>query len=463
MRSERFTGRGSVPRKGIAVSDAEPTDVTGEELGQLSAVLVRAAFVDLAAGDDEGAAEKLAETDSALIDAFIAQADGTSDMLARSGDRAAKHFAEAADGFDKAAEECPPFARPIAVYADNVRVMQAVATGVERQYRFDFAGAASALIEAVARLQDLAHNRLPAFASEEDDDDARSVLQRLQHDIDTQLPGVQAAASEAAYQSAMVRGDPTAAYSAAQETVERLDVYTAGLAAAPMNERAMAEMALAKANVDLAMAEALTMRASQQWDGAFAAYDRARDFLRKASLAAAGSQLENAQAMQDSFISYAASGVDPAARECSAERTLRDELAAARAELDRFRDAVLAHASAQPVIQQIVTQTQQQTQAQEQQQAQEQVQQQVVQEARAELRDLVPALIASQLPERDELAREASELAEDPSEGKSFLEKAVGFTKKISEIVKNAEEVAGPVVPIVKTLVKLLPVAAVVL
>jgi hypothetical protein len=51
----------------------------------------------------------------------------------------------------------------------------------------------------------------------------------------------------------------------------------------------------------------------------------------------------------------------------------------------------------------------------------------------------------------------------DPSEDKTFLDRAAAFTKKISEIVKSAEEAAGPVIPIVKTLVKLLPAAAVVL
>lgn len=431
--------------------DSEPAQLTAEELDQ-----VRAAFVDIAAGDDEGAAEKLAQIDSSLIGALVAMSDGMSDLLARSSERAAKHFADAADEFDKAIEECPPFARPLAVWADIARGMHAIARGVERQYRFDFAGAASAYIEAMARLQDLVNNRLPAFASEEDDDAAKALLQRLQQDVDAQLLGVEAAGSEAVYQSAMARGDHTAAYSAAQETAERLGTFLAGLAAAPANQRATAEMALAKGNVDLAMAEALKMRAAQQWDGAFAAYDRARESLREAALAAALSNLENAQALQESYMSYAAIAIDPAVRECSAERKLRDELAAARAEADRFREAMLENASGQPVIQQIVTQTQQQLQEQAQQQAQHQV----VQEARAELRGLVPALIASELPERDELAREAAELAEDPSEDKTFLDKAAAFTKKISEIVKSAEEAAGPVIPIVKTLVKLLPAAA---
>ena len=102
---------------------------------------------------------------------------------------------------------------------------------------------------------------------------------------------------------------------------------------------------------------------------------------------------------------------------------------------------MLENATGQPVIQQIVTQTQQQSQ----EQAQQQAQQQVVQAARAELRDLVPAPVASELPERDELACEAAELAEDPSEDKTFLDKAAAFTKKISEIAKSAEEAAGPV------------------
>jgi hypothetical protein len=438
--------------------DGEPAQLSVEELGQ-----VRAAFVDLGARDDEGAAEKLAKTDSSLIDAFIAMSDGMSDMLARSGDRAAEHFAAAADEFDTATQECQPFARPISVYADNARAMHALAMGIERQYRLDFAGAASAYIEAVARLQDLADNRLPAFASEEDDDDAKTVLQRLQQETEAALLGMKASASEITYLSAMARGDHTAAHSAAQETIGLLDASLAGLPAGSESQRPLLETALAKANVDLAMAEALTLRASQQWDGAFAAYDRAREFLRKASLAAAQTKLENAQAMQDSFISYAASAIDPAVRECSAERALRDELAASRAEADKFREAVLAHATGQPVIQQIVTQTQQQAQEQEQQQAQQQAQQQVVQSARAELRELVSALIASELPQRDELAREAAELAVDPSEDKTFLDRAAEFTKKISEIVKSAEEAAGPVIPIVKTLVKLLPAVAIVL
>ena len=178
--------------------DGEPAQLTVEELDQ-----VRAAFVDLGAGDDEGAAEKLAQTDSSLIDAFVAMSGGMSDLLARSGDRAAEHFADAAAEFDRQPRNarrlhvlslCRPTMRGECMRwpgAWNVNIV------------FDFTGAASAYIEAMARLQDLADNRLPAFASEEDDDDAKGVLQRLQQDVDAELLAVEAAGSETIYQSAM--------------------------------------------------------------------------------------------------------------------------------------------------------------------------------------------------------------------------------------------------------------------
>jgi tetratricopeptide (TPR) repeat protein len=400
-------------------------------------------------GDDEGrmsteeiadvrqAAERLARSS----DGYAGLGRGQMLLTRRNPGAAAESFAAAEAAFRDVARdgEEDEHAR---VFAEYLLALKEFATGNEEYVRADYETAASAFMRARVTMDALFETEFGRPPTEDGgDDDWRLVIEPH---LRSEAFAVASQFEKSSYMARFVRGDYEAARDHARNLCELLQQALDALPEdAPTWQTNSIRANAASADADQERAAAFVHREAEEWEEAYAAYERARKSLEQAAGVILRTGLPDAVATQEALMAQASTTIAAEARQARAEQKLKEELGALRSERRDLIDKIKSAGVTVNNVAEATAVAEQNTQ----------VAVQLRESVRGYLPQLRAALEEASIgPAADELKAEATALEASDEPPASFLDRVRNLTKGVADIVKNVGEAAEPVVPILRVL-----------
>jgi tetratricopeptide (TPR) repeat protein len=378
---------------------------------------------------------------------------GQSDRLSgRNPGAAVGHYKCAGEKFDRL-NDVEPDGRWQALAAYS-RVLSDVSSGFEKLLRADPASAAADFQRAKGALEVVVEDQVPELvASTPQDSEEHEGLIALSGELERDLLGVASFLQLARFRDEGAKGNWVAALTAAEELCDATEEHLSRVS--PDAPRWFRRQIEAEFHTHVANREVMhghVLKDQGKWDAALAAYAEARAELLRSAESYVKTGLPTAQAAQEACINQASTTIDVFIRQCQTERDLRCENERLRNELASLQSSLLERLKDRG----IQVNTQASVMATIDQDAQ------IVQHVEMKVRDTIAearhAIDLSTLDPvvKDALRSQAEALLATQEKGPGFLDKAKSFSEKVSAIVKNAAEAAGPLVPVAKALALLL-------
>ena len=388
-----------------------------------------------------------------LTDAHLSFALGQADRLGRNPGAAIAYYDDAAKNFERLHETDPD--PQWLVLSKYNRVLSIIASGLEKLFRADPTSAASEFLRAQVALGDIVEETIPAKLEELDDDSPeREGLIELRDSLVRDLEACRTYLHLARFRDESAKGNWAAALSAGEELCTNVEQQLAHLPDETpkwLRYQLQAELQSHLANREIIRGHVL--KEEGDWADALQAYRDARAELLRSAESYLKTGLPTAQAAQESSVNQASTTIDVFIRQCETERRLREEIDRLRHDLatlqssllERLKDRGITNVTTQASVMATIDQD-------------AQIVQHVEVKVREALSEARVAIDQSSLEPavKDELRSEASALLASEEKGPGFLDKAKAFTEKISAVVNNAAEAAGPLVPVAKALALLL-------